>query len=89
MLLPTSKRRCIRNLRQCRTETLRRARVPEDLTTLWLGHSKKTVTDLYASGLQKDEAWRNEWCERVGLGFSINGLHGLQNVASIDSVKVA
>jgi hypothetical protein len=39
---------------------LRRARVPEDLTTLWLGHSKKTVTDFYASGLHKDEAWRRE-----------------------------
>jgi hypothetical protein len=29
-------------------ETLRMACVPEDLTTLWLGHSKKTVTDFYA-----------------------------------------
>jgi len=46
--------------RRFRTETLRRARVPEDLTKLWLGHSKQTVTDLYASGLEKDEAWRRE-----------------------------
>ncbi len=27
--------------------------------------------DLYANGLQHDLAWRREWCDRVGLGFSI------------------
>jgi integrase len=75
--------------RRFRTETLRRARVPEDLTRLWLGHSKQTVTDFYASGLEKDEAWRREWCERAGLGFSSLGLQGLQNVTQIDSVKAA
>jgi integrase len=75
--------------RRFRTETLRRARVPEDLTKLWLGHSKQTVTDFYASGLEKDEAWRREWCERAGLGFSLNGLLGLQNVVPIDSAEVA
>jgi hypothetical protein len=74
--------------RRFRTETLRRARVPEDLITLWLGLSKKTVTDLYASGLGKDEAWRTEWCERVGLGFSF-GRQGLQNEASFESEKAA
>lgn len=75
--------------RRFRTETLRRARVPEDLIRLWLGHSKQTVTDFYAAGLEKDEAWRNEWCERAGLGFSLVGLLGLQNAVQIDSVKAA
>ena len=75
--------------RRFRTETLRRARVPEDLTRLWLGHSKQTITDLYALGLQNDEAWRREWCERAGLGFSLFGLLGLQNGVPIDAVKVA
>jgi integrase len=75
--------------RRFRTETLRRARVPEDLTKLWLGHSKQTVTDFYAIGLQKDEAWRREWCERAGLGFSLVGLLGLQNEVEGDSVKAA
>lgn len=65
--------------RRFRTETFRRARVPEDLIRLWLGHSKQTVTDFYAAGLEKDEAWRREWCERVGLGFTLDGLLGLQN----------
>jgi integrase len=85
----TGKKVGLHAFRRFRTESLRRARVPEDLTTLWLGHSKKTVTDLYASGLQNDEAWRREWCARVGLDFSLNGLHGLQNVVSQDSEKAA
>jgi integrase len=75
--------------RRFRTETLRRARVPEDLIKWWLGHSKSTVTDFYAGGLNKDLAWRMEWCDRVGLGFSLIGLLGLQNIVHIDSPKVA
>jgi hypothetical protein len=43
---------------------------------------------LDAGGLQKDEAWRREWCDKVGLGFSV-GLHGLQTVVEIDSQKAA
>jgi len=56
-------------LRRYRTETLRRARVPEDLIRLWLGHASGSVTDLYAEGLHNDEGFRHEWCERAGLGF--------------------
>jgi len=89
MLHATGKKVGFHAFRRFRTETLRRARVPEDLIKLWLGHSKQTVTDYYASGLSKDLAWRQECCERVGLGFSLMGLHGLQNVAPIDEVKVA
>jgi integrase len=84
----TGKKVGLHAFRRFRTETLRRARVPEDLTTMWLGHSKQTVTDFYASGLQKDETWRREWCDKVGLGFSV-GLHGLQNVVAINSEKAA
>ncbi len=85
----TGKKVGLHALRRFRTETLRRVGVPEDLTKLWLGHAKQTVTDFYAAGLQKDEAWRREWCERAGLGFSVVGLLGLQNVVQIDSVKAA
>ena len=85
----TGKKVGLHAFRRFRTETLRRARVPEDLTKLCLGHSKQTVTDFYAGGLEKDEAWRREWCERAGLGFSLVGLLGLQNVVQIDSVKAA
>jgi hypothetical protein len=75
--------------RRFRTETLRRARVPEDLTRLWLGQSKQSVTDFYAGGLEKDESWRREWCERAGLGFSLVGLLGLQNSEKINSAEAA
>jgi integrase len=75
--------------RRFRAETLRRARVPEDLIKLWLGHSKQTVTDFYAMGLERDEAWRRDWCERAGLGFLLVGLLGLQNEAEGESVKAA
>lgn len=75
--------------RRFRTEALRRARVPEDLIKLWLGHSKNTMTDFYAGGLSKDLVWRREWCDRVELGFSAVRLLGLQNVAATDSTKAA
>jgi hypothetical protein len=42
--------------RRVRTEALHWARAPKDLTKLWLGQSKQTVTDLYAGGLENDEA---------------------------------
>jgi len=51
--------------RRFRTQELRRARVPEDLIGFWLGHARRTVTDLYAAGLQHDVAWRREWCGGV------------------------
>jgi integrase len=75
--------------RRFRTETLRRARVPEHLIDYWTGHAKKTMTDLYAGGLMKDLAWRRQWCEQAGLGFSFLGLRGPQNVVAIDAAKVA
>lgn len=54
-----------------RMETLRRAGVPRDLERLWLGHASESVGDLYAKGLQHHVAWRREWVERAGLGFSL------------------
>lgn len=68
--------------RRFRTETLRRAQVPEDLIRFWLGHASRTVTDAYAQGLQHDTAWRRLWCERAGLGFEL-GYSRLQNVAEV------
>ena len=87
----TGKKVGLHAFRRFRAETLRRARVPEDLIKLRLGHSKQTMTDFYAGGLETDEAWRRDWCERAGLGFLIGllGLLGLQNEAKGDSVKAA
>ena len=57
--------------RRFRASVLRKARVPEDLIQLWMGHASKSVTDDYARQLQQDLPFRREWAERVGLGFSI------------------
>jgi integrase len=75
--------------RRFRTETLRRARVPGDLERLWLGHTQKTITDLYATGLQQDREWRREWLERAGLGFSLNGLQWATNHDELHLAKAA
>jgi len=75
--------------RRFRAQVLRRARVPEDLIGLWLGHARRTITDLYAAGLQHDFAWRCEWAERTGLGFSLVGLPWATNVVPIDSRQAA
>jgi integrase len=89
VLHATGKRVGFHAFRRFRAQTLRRARAPEDLIGLWLGHARRTVTDLYATGLQQDRAWRAEWCERVGLGFSLVGLRWATKVVAIDSVKAA
>ncbi len=75
--------------RRFRTETLRRARVPEDLIGLWLGHAPRSVTDLYANGLHKDHAWRREWCDRIGCGFPLVGLIGASINTSLVLKKAA
>lgn len=76
-------------LRRLRTETLRRERVPEDLVRLWLGHAGTSMTDTYAKGLADDVAWRQEWANRAGLGFVLDGLFGLQNVGRMKVERVA
>jgi integrase len=84
----TGKKVGLHAFRRFRTETIRRARVPQDLERLWLGHAKTTVGDFYAGGLQNDLAWRKEWAERAGLGFGL-GYSGLQNVVPIASAQAA
>ncbi len=71
-----------RMFRRFRVETLRKAGVPEHLIRYWIGHSSHddeigqatrnaTVTDLYAAGVKNDVQWRQEWCEKAGLGFTL------------------
>jgi len=87
ILHETGKRIGFHAFRRYRAAVLRKAQVPEDLTTLWLGHAR-TLTDRYASQLLEDVKYRSEWCERAGMGFSIvTLLHA--DVAAIDFAKVA
>jgi integrase len=57
--------------RRFRASVLRKSRVPEDLTKLWLGHADSSVTDGYARQIREDVSFRTEWSERVGLGFEL------------------
>jgi integrase len=74
--------------RRFRTSVLRKARVPEDLISLWLGHAGHSVTDVYARQLREDVPFRKEWADKCGLGFEL-GYGGLQNVASMEAPVAA
>ena len=73
--------------RRFRLTWLRKRGVPSDLERCWMGHAPKEIGDIY-SKLKDDVEYRQEWCERAGLGFSV-GLFGLQNKAALRIVKVA
>jgi integrase len=83
----TGKRVGLHAFRRFRAAVLRKARVPEDIIGLWLGHAQN-LTDLYAAQLREDVVFRSEWCKRAGLGFSVVTLV-TQNVVQIDGRKVA
>jgi integrase len=55
--------------RRFRAAVLTKGQVPENLVGIWLGHARN-LTDRYATQLQEDLAYRAEWAERAGLGFS-------------------
>jgi integrase len=83
----TGKRVGFHAFRRFRASVLRKAQVPEDLITLWLGHAR-TLTDRYATQLREDEQYRGEWCETAGLGFSVVPLFH-NEVVSIAAANVA
>jgi integrase len=73
--------------RRFRLTWLRKNAVPKDLERFWMGHAAEEVGDFY-SMLKEDVAFRQEWAERIGLGFEL--VHdGPQNVVAMKSEKVA
>jgi hypothetical protein len=56
--------------RRFRMTWLRRNLVPRALELLWMGHAPEEVGDLYST-LNDDTQFRQEWAERVGLGFEL------------------
>jgi hypothetical protein len=51
-----------------------------------MGHENDDMSTRYGKQLLEDVEYRNEWAEKVGLGFDLPkgksglfGLHGLQN----------
>ena len=86
-ILHSVKRVGFHAFRRFRLTWLRKNGVPKDLERIWMGHASEEVGDLY-SKLKEDVAFRQQWAERIGLGFEL--VHnGPQNVASIKTEKVA
>ena len=86
-ILHSVKRVGFHAFRRFRLTWLRKNGVPKDLERIWIGHASEEVGDLY-SKLKEDVAFRQQWAERIGLGFEL--VHnGPQNVASIKTEKVA
>ena len=73
--------------RRFRLTWLRKNGVPKDLERFWMGHAPVEVGDLY-SKLKDDVAFRQDWAERVGLGFELVHI-GSQNGVAVESSKVA
>jgi hypothetical protein len=71
--------------RRFRTSTLRKARLPWDLEKFWIGHANRDVTDKYAEQLKEDVEYRQDWAEKVGLGFTL----GPSNVVPMKGRKAA
>ena len=73
--------------RRFRLTWLRKNAVPKDLERFWMGHAAEDVGDLY-SKLKEDVAFRQQWAERIGLGFELVHI-GPQTVVAMKSEKVA
>jgi integrase len=73
--------------RRFRLTWLRKSSVPKDLERFWMGHAPEEVGDLY-SKLKEDVAFRQEWAERIGLGFELVHV-GTQNVVAGEAANAA
>ena len=76
-------RRGFHAFRRFRTTLLRKSRVPEDLIRFWLGHADKTVTDGY-SRIKEDDQFRQEWADKIGLGFGLIRVNNGEQIAVLD-----
>lgn len=52
------------------THLRNRTECPEGLQKFWLGHADESMGDLYDK-IKEDVAFRREWAERVGFGFTL------------------
>jgi len=73
--------------RRFRLTWLRKSGAPRDLERFWMGHAPQEVGDLY-SKLRDDVAFRQEWAERIGLGFELVH-YGPQNAVAVEAAEVA
>ncbi len=59
------------SLRRFRDSVLRRSECRSILINAWMGHADREMSTRYSRQLLEDREYRREWCERVGLGFSL------------------
>lgn len=57
--------------RRFRVSQLVEADCPEDLKKYWIGHATKDLTELYGKQSTKVLLRRQEWAEKIGLGFKL------------------
>ena len=55
--------------RRFRQAVLERSEVRQLLIDFWLGHDNPDMSSRYAKQLTEDVEFRQEWVEKVGLGF--------------------
>jgi hypothetical protein len=55
--------------RPFRQAVLERSEVRQLLIDFWLGHDNSDMASRYAKQLTEDTEFRQEWAEKVGLGF--------------------
>jgi integrase len=72
--------------RRFREAVLQKSEARQLLIDYWMGHENDDMSTRYGKQLLEDVEYRNEWAEKVGLGFDLPkaksglfGLHGLQN----------
>lgn len=73
--------------RRFRLTWLRKNGVPKDLERYWMGHAPEEVGDLY-SKLKDDVSFRQQWAERIGVGFELVHV-GTQNAVALRTKRVA
>ena len=73
--------------RRFREATLQRSEVRQILIDFWMGHENSDMLSRYGKQLTEDVEFRQQWAEKVGLGFqlpirpvqSLLALRALQN----------
>jgi len=60
--------------RRFREATLQRSEVRQILIDFWMGHENSDMSSRYGKQLTEDAEFRQQWAEKVGLGFQLPDL---------------
>ena len=60
--------------RRFREATLQRSEVRQILIDFWMGHENSDMSSRYGKQLTEDVEFRQQWAEKVGLGFQLPDL---------------